>query len=33
MNDRDQQLGTADIGLLIFVLVVGWLILSQSNLF
>jgi hypothetical protein len=33
MENRQQQLGTTDIGLLIFVIVAGWLLLFQSGIF
>ena len=33
MERREQQLNTSDLGLLIFVLVAGWLLLFQSGLF
>lgn len=33
MHRQQQQLGTTDIGLLIFVIVAGWLLLFQSGIF
>ena len=33
MENREQQLGTTDIGLLVFVLVAAWLLIFQSGLF
>ncbi len=33
MQDREQQLGTTDLGLVVFVIVAGWLLLFQSGLF
>lgn len=33
MENREEQFGTTDIGLLVFVLVAGWLLLFQSGLF
>jgi len=33
MRDREQQLGTSDIGLLVFVLVAAWLLIFQSGMF
>lgn len=33
MDRREQQLGTTDIGLLVFVIVAGWLLLFQSGIF
>jgi hypothetical protein len=33
MEDREQKLGTSDLGLLAFVLVAAWLLLFQSGLF
>ena len=33
MENREQQLGTTDIGLLIFVIVAGWLLIFQSGIF
>jgi len=32
MNDPKQQLGTSDIGILIFIIVAGWFLLFQSGL-
>jgi len=33
MERREQQLNTTDLGLLIFVVVAGWLLLFQSGIF
>lgn len=33
MEEREQQFGTTDIGLLVFVVVAGWLLIFQSGLF
>lgn len=33
MNTQEKQLGTTDIGLLVFVIVAGWLLLFQSGIF
>jgi hypothetical protein len=33
VENREQQFGTADIGLLVFVIVAGWLLLFQSGIF
>ncbi len=33
MKNYEEQLGTTDLGLLLFVLVAGWLLLFQSGLF
>jgi hypothetical protein len=33
MRSREQQLGTADLGLLVFVLVAAWLLVFRSGLF
>ena len=33
MDRKEQQLGTTDIGLLVFVIVAGWLLLFQSGIF
>jgi len=33
MQNQEQQLGTTDLGLLVFVIVAGWLLLFQSGLF
>jgi hypothetical protein len=33
MEDRTQQINTSDLGLLVFVLVAGWLLLFQSGIF
>jgi len=33
MQNREQQYGTTDLGLLVFVIVAGWLLLFQSGLF
>jgi len=33
MQDRENQIGTTDIGLLVFVIVAGWLLLFYSGLF
>lgn len=33
MERSRKQLGTSDLGLLIFVIVAGWLLLFQSGLF
>ena len=33
MEEREQQLGTTDLGLLVFVLVAGWLLLFYSGIF
>jgi hypothetical protein len=33
MENRQQQFGTQDMGLLVFVIVAGWLLLFQSGIF
>jgi hypothetical protein len=33
MEDRTQQLNTSDLGLIVFVLIAGWLLLFQSGIF
>jgi hypothetical protein len=33
MEDRERQLTTNDLGLVLFVLVAGWLLLFQSGIF
>ncbi|CAN5588623.1 hypothetical protein BH18ACI3_BH18ACI3_03220 [soil metagenome] len=33
MQNQEQQIGTTDLGLLVFVIVAGWLLLFQSGLF
>ena len=33
MREKENQFETRDLGLIIFVLVAGWLLLFQSNLF
>lgn len=33
METHEQQLNTSDLGLIVFVVVAGWLLLFQSNLF
>jgi len=33
MPNREKQLGTTDLGLIVFVIVAGWLLLFQSGLF
>lgn len=33
MKNREQQLGTTDLGLLVFVIAASWLLLFQSGLF
>jgi hypothetical protein len=33
MENRQQQIGTTDLGLLVFVIVAGWLLLFQSGIF
>ena len=33
MENREQRFGTTDLGLLVFVIVAGWLLLFQSGLF
>jgi len=33
MHDRTQQFNTSDLGLFVFVLVAGWLLLFQSGIF
>jgi hypothetical protein len=33
MEDRERQFTTNDLGLLLFVVVAGWLLLFQSGLF
>jgi hypothetical protein len=33
MERREQQIGTTDLGLLVFVIIAGWLLLFQSGLF
>lgn len=33
MEDRERQFTTNDLGLLVFVLVAGWLLLFQSGIF
>ncbi len=33
MENRQRQLGTTDLGLLVFVIVAGWLLLFQSGIF
>jgi hypothetical protein len=33
MQNQENQLGANDLGLLVFVLVAGWLLLFQSGLF
>jgi len=32
MSDPEQQFGTSDIGVLIFIIVAGWFLLFQSGL-
>lgn len=33
MKSREQEIGTNDLGLLIFVIIAGWLLLFQSGIF
>jgi hypothetical protein len=33
MRDREERIGTIDLGLLVFVIAAAWLLLFQSGLF
>jgi len=33
MHDRTQQFNTSDLGLVVFVIIAGWLLLFQSGIF